>query len=100
MCSGATLPPARKSSTAESTDRAGVSEDFSCLEFGNPVRPAIRPPPTAGCPPSDEATANDSRERRLTVSDGQQTYAVEATQTHRPGSYSMEPKLEWQFYIE
>ena len=43
---------------------------------------------------------NDSRERRFTVSDGQQTYAVEATQTHRPGSYSMEPQLEWQFYIE
>ena len=43
---------------------------------------------------------NDSRERRFTVSDGQQTYTVDATQTHRAQPHSAEPKLEWQFYIE
>ena len=43
---------------------------------------------------------NDSRERRFTVSDGQQTYIVQATQTHRAHPYRAEPKLEWQFYIE
>ena len=43
---------------------------------------------------------NDSRERRFTVSDGQQTYIVEANQTHRPQPHSAEPVLEWQFYIE
>ena len=43
---------------------------------------------------------NDSRERRFNVSDGQQTYAVHATQTHRPHPHCAEPKLEWQFYIE
>jgi hypothetical protein len=43
---------------------------------------------------------NDSRERRFNVSDGQQTYIVHATQTHRAHPHSAEPKLEWQFYIE
>jgi hypothetical protein len=48
----------------------------------------------------DEATVNDSRERRFTVSDGQQTYTVLATQTHRPQPFSIAPALEWQFYVE
>jgi hypothetical protein len=43
---------------------------------------------------------NDSRERQFSVTDGQQTYVVHATQTHRAQPHSTEPKLEWQFYIE
>jgi hypothetical protein len=48
----------------------------------------------------DAATVNNERERRFTVSDGQQTYIVQATQTHRAQQHSAEPTLEWQFYIE
>jgi hypothetical protein len=56
-----------------------------------------RPP---GGLPLVEATVNDSRERQFSVSDGQQTYTVHATQTHRPQPFSLAPALEWQFYIE
>jgi hypothetical protein len=46
------------------------------------------------------ATVNDSRERKISVTDGQRTYLVHASQTHRAQAHSAEPKLEWQFYIE
>jgi len=43
---------------------------------------------------------NDSRARQFSVSDGQRTYRVDATRTHRTHPYSARPILEWQFYIE
>jgi hypothetical protein len=43
---------------------------------------------------------NDSRERQFSVTDGQQTYVVHASQTHRPQPHRAKPKLEWQFFIE
>lgn len=51
-------------------------------------------------PAFNQATVNDSRERRFHVSDGHRTYEVQATQTHRAHPHCAEAKLEWQFYIE
>jgi len=58
------------------------------------------PPLIVGCPACYEATVNDSRERRFSVTDGQRTYVVHASQTHRAQPHSTAPKLEWQFFIE